>query len=117
MQGPAAPAPSAAFEAPLEAALKNVKQQGVGPGTLAEVGMPEPYLRRVAEHVMRASFEDNFRIVVDDAHAASAHAAQASPPASAPTPGAGQGGSAAWAVGVAVVLLGVATVLVLRRKS
>ncbi|MEY2807281.1 MAG: hypothetical protein RIR65_1698 [Planctomycetota bacterium] len=112
MQGPAAPAPSAAFEAPLEAALKNVKEQGVGPGTLAEVGMPEPYLRRVAEHVMRASFEDNFRIVVDDAHAA-----QASPPASAPTPGAGQGGSAAWAVGVAVVLLGVATVLVLRRKS
>jgi hypothetical protein len=117
MQGSAAPAPSAAFEAPLEAALKNVKQQGVGPGTLAEVGMPEPYLRRVAEHVMRASFEDNFRTVVDDAHSASAHAAPASAPTPTPAPVAGQGGSAAWAVVVAVVLLGIATVLVLRRKS
>lgn len=129
MQGPAASAPSAALEAPLEAALKNVKDQAVGPGTLAEVGLPEPYLRRVAEHVLRASFEDNFRIVVEDAHAAtspsaaasssqatsastqvaSAHAAQAD--------AAQDGSSAMWAVLVAVVLLLVAGALVLRRKS
>ena len=116
MQGSAAPAPSAAFEAPLEAALKNVKEQGVGPGTLAEAGLPEPYLRRVAEHVMRASFEDNFRIVVDDAHAPAATAASVPEP-TAPVDAARGGSSAAWAVLVAVLLVVAAGALVLRRKS
>lgn len=116
MQGSAAPAQGAAFEAPLEAALKNVKEQGVGPGTLAEVGMPEPYLRRVAEHVMRASFEDNFRIVVDEAHAAPAHADQAPAPDATPDAAAG-GSSAMWAVLVAVLLLAAAGALLLRRKA
>ena len=93
-------------EGPVEAALANVKNQSVGPGTLGELGMSESYLRRVAESVTRESFEDHYRIVVEaQPHAPGAHE-EAAPP----------GISVAMVV-VGVIVLVLAGLFVLRRRG
>lgn len=99
-------------EGPVEAALANVKNQSVGPGTLGELGMSESYLRRVAESVTRESFEDHYRIVVEsEAHAPGAHQEHQSPENQP------QGGvSVAMIVTGAIVLL-LAGLFVLRRRG
>ena len=51
---------------PVEQVLAKLKAQPVGSHTSAVYNVPEPFLRTVAERIVRASFEDNFRIVVND---------------------------------------------------
>lgn len=110
-----APASAPAQESPFEAALANVKNQPVGPGTLGEAGMSESYLRRVAETVVRESFEDHYRLVVEDAHAQ--HAQQAQPAApETPAASAGAGASAAWLAVSAIVVLALGAVLLFLRR-
>ncbi len=47
--------------------LDNVKHQPLGSGTVEDLEMPDDFLRRVADRVVRASFEERYRIVVQDA--------------------------------------------------
>lgn len=94
-------------EGPVEAALANVKNQSVGPGTLGELGMSESYLRRVAESVTRESFEDHYRIVVEsEAHAPGAHA-----------DGAPAGGISVAMIITGAIVLVLAGLFVLRRRG
>jgi hypothetical protein len=51
---------------PVEQVLANLRSQPVGNHTAAVYNLPEPFQRVVAERIVRASFEDNFRIVVHD---------------------------------------------------
>jgi hypothetical protein len=46
--------------------LDNVKHQPLGTGTVEDLAMPDDFLRRVADRVIRASFEERYRIVVKD---------------------------------------------------
>ena len=46
--------------------LDNVKHQALGSGTVEDLAMPDDFLRRVADRVIRASFEERYRIVVND---------------------------------------------------
>ena len=45
--------------------LANVKGQPLGEGTVADLALPDDFLRRVADRVVRASFEERYRIVVE----------------------------------------------------
>ncbi len=47
--------------------LANVRAQPVGPATVADLNLPEPFLKRVANRVLQLSFQENFRVVVADA--------------------------------------------------
>ena len=46
--------------------MDNVKHQALGSGTVEDLAMPDDFLRRVADRVIRASFEERYRIVVQD---------------------------------------------------
>jgi hypothetical protein len=46
--------------------VANLKHQPIGNATVADLEMPDEYLRRVAGRILRASFEENFRIVVPE---------------------------------------------------
>jgi hypothetical protein len=65
----ASPAPgqgASAAPSPLEEVIANLKREAVGPATLADLDMPDAFLARVAGRILRASYEENFRIVVPD---------------------------------------------------
>lgn len=44
--------------------LANIRQQPLGPGTLNDLALPVHFLRRVADRIIRSSFEERYRIVV-----------------------------------------------------
>jgi hypothetical protein len=67
--GSAVPATPGSLE---EEVVANLKQQKIGSATLADLDLPEEYLKRVAGRILRASFEENFRIVVPDVPSADA---------------------------------------------
>lgn len=46
--------------------LENVRNQPLGDGTVADLALPEEFLRRVADRIVRSSFEERYRIVVED---------------------------------------------------
>lgn len=46
---------------------KNIQDQPLGDGTVADLALPEEFLRRVADRIVRSSFEERYRIVVKDA--------------------------------------------------
>lgn len=46
--------------------LGNLKSQPIGPATLDDLALPEEFLKRVGDRVIRASFEERYRIVVPD---------------------------------------------------
>jgi hypothetical protein len=50
--------------------LANIKAQRLGPAIVADLGLPEPFLARVAGRIMQAWYHERFRIVVDDTGAA-----------------------------------------------
>lgn len=56
-----APPPSVMVEV-----LNNIRGQPVGPVTVAELGLPEPFLRHFAHRIILSSFEENFRMVIAD---------------------------------------------------
>lgn len=47
--------------------LANIRAQPLGPATVGELALPDDFLRRFADRVVRASFESNLRLVVNDA--------------------------------------------------
>lgn len=46
--------------------LENIRNQPLGDGTVADLALPEEFLRRVADRIVRSSFEERYRIVVKD---------------------------------------------------
>jgi hypothetical protein len=46
--------------------LDNLKHEPLGSGTVEDLATPDDFLRRVADRVVRASFEERYRIVVKD---------------------------------------------------
>lgn len=73
----------AAFQAPgpvpedaVDEVLGNVRAQPLGPATVGDLALPEPFLRRYADRILRGAYEDQFRVVIDDS---------ALPPAREPT--------------------------------
>lgn len=60
--------------------LQNLRHAPVGSHTLEALQLPEDYLRRVADRILRSSFEQQFRVVVPDGTGA-AYAAELKPPA------------------------------------
>ena len=46
--------------------VENVKHQPLGLGTVEDLAMPEDFLRRVADRIVRSSYEERYRIVVKD---------------------------------------------------
>jgi hypothetical protein len=73
-QAAAAPAASA-----LDEVVANVQSQPLGPGTVADLALPDELLRRIADRILRRSFEESFRVVVADPPAA-----EQAPPGAAP---------------------------------
>lgn len=47
--------------------LANIRAQPLGPATVGDLALPDDFLRRFADRVVRASFESNLRLVVSDA--------------------------------------------------
>jgi hypothetical protein len=43
---------------------ENVLNQPLGDGTVADLALPEEFLSRVADRIVRSSFEERYRIVV-----------------------------------------------------
>jgi hypothetical protein len=85
--------------------LENVKGQPLGDGTVADLGLPDEFLRRVADRIVRSSYEERYRIVVRDAAA----------PAGAPSI---QAWPSLLVLGVgALALASVAWIFVSRRKA
>jgi hypothetical protein len=50
----------------------NVLAQPVGPGTVDDLALPEPFVERVVGRILRASFRERFQRVVPDPVAADA---------------------------------------------
>ena len=46
--------------------LANVRNQPLGDGTVDDLALPEEFLRRVADRIVRSSYEERYRIVVED---------------------------------------------------
>lgn len=66
--------------------LRNILSQKVGARTVAEDSLPESFLRRVADRIIRATYQQRFRSVVDDR-------AVATQPGTAPAEAGTNGGS------------------------
>ena len=49
--------------------LGNLRNQAIGRQTLADLNLPEAFLRREADRIIRGSFDDRYRIVVKDPQA------------------------------------------------
>ena len=45
---------------------ENVRNQPLGDGTVADLALPEEFLARVADRIVRSSYEERYRIVVAD---------------------------------------------------
>lgn len=77
-----------------EEVLSNVRSQPLGAGTVEDLALPEPFLRRIADRVVRSSFEERFRVVIADQeleemarkHDGAAQAGSASTAAESATP-------------------------------
>jgi len=46
--------------------LANLRAEPCGAGTVADLCLPEPFLRRVADRVLRASYVERFRVIIAD---------------------------------------------------
>jgi hypothetical protein len=83
--------------------LNNLRQSPVGGHTLEALQLPEDYLRRVADRILRSSFEQQFRVVVPDGTGA-AHAAELKPLAMPEREGPSAAGRSTWPAIVATAL-------------
>jgi len=63
---PAATAPTAPAAAPEELLKQELLAQSFGPGTVADLGLPEPFVRRVRDRVLRARYLETQRVIVPD---------------------------------------------------
>ncbi|MBL8858827.1 MAG: hypothetical protein JNL28_10005 [Planctomycetes bacterium] len=67
--GPLQAPPPAPDQPPIsieEEVLRNIKAQPLGKGTVADLALPDEFLKRMGDRVIRSSFEQQFRIVVPD---------------------------------------------------
>jgi hypothetical protein len=55
--------------------IANIVNQPIGSHAVADLNLPRPFLRRSADRIIRSSFEQRYRIVVDDAKPVSGQAA------------------------------------------
>jgi hypothetical protein len=99
--------------------LGNVRAQPLGPATVADLALPEPFLRRVADRIVRSSYEDRFRIVISDEHArsASAQPQKVSESQHAPAPAIEARRVLLWACVAGFVAVFAGLVVKARRKS
>jgi hypothetical protein len=72
----------------LREVMSNVENQRLGAGRVADLDLPEDLLRRLSDRILRRSFEDHFRIVIDPRGAAAQQdsAAAIDPAVEAATP-------------------------------
>jgi hypothetical protein len=91
----------------LEEVVANVQAQQLGSGTVGDLAIPEDLLRRLADRILRRSYEDQFRMVV----ALPAEGAAIRAPASTPPEGAPRGVFQSILDGLAVLALAVLAVL------
>jgi hypothetical protein len=60
-------APPAPTPAQIEQEVfENVQKQPLGDGTVEDLALPSEFVRRVADRIVRASYEERYRIVVRD---------------------------------------------------
>jgi hypothetical protein len=64
------PAPAVAEARAEDEVLASLRAEPCGSGTVADLELPEPYLRRVADRVLRSSYFERFRVIVSDGQAA-----------------------------------------------
>jgi hypothetical protein len=64
--------------------IENVKRQPLGDGTVEDLALPADFVRRVADRIVRASYEERYRIVVRDAEGPVAPAGSGTPGRSIP---------------------------------
>ncbi len=97
----------------LEEVMANVRAQSLGSGTVDDLALPEDFLRRLSDRILRRSFEDHFRIVVDAQVAETAAAGSVSPggTAAGTEPAAGTSIFRSVLDVLALLALGVLTVL------
>jgi len=86
--------------------LENIRNQPLGDGTVADLALPEDFLKRVADRIVRSSFEERYRIVVEDTKE---HVPE--------TPGLAAGGGLVALLALVVALIAVAWVLMARLKG
>lgn len=99
--------------------MDNLLAQPVGPGTVADLNLPEAFRRRVADRALRASYEQQFRIVVPDNPVSGlihtgplTTPAIPTPPGPAPKPS----GRVVWGSGGLIAILLIAVALKRRRR-
>src|SRR5258705_147683 len=64
--------------------VTNIKNQRLGPPTVADLGLPPPFLTPLARRIMQTWFQERFRVVADDVGAGGSE--HNTPPAPAPAP-------------------------------
>ncbi|MBI5362327.1 MAG: hypothetical protein HZA53_04050 [Planctomycetes bacterium] len=131
------PPPEEQVPSVMDEVLANIRAQPVGPATVADLALPEPFLRRFADRVILQSFEDNFRVIIADEpdpkheHDAPKEGPDPStrtsaPPAQEPSskgagptsaPGFASGKTVRIALGVVGLVLAIAVFLIRRRKA
>jgi hypothetical protein len=102
---------------------ENVRKQAVGNHSLEQFNLPPAFISRMADRIIRSSFEERYRIVVDDGSDGGEQATGAATAASAGSD-AEHGGDAAVAptriglylTGAAVLVSGAATIVLLVRQ-
>jgi hypothetical protein len=97
--------------------LANVKAQQIGPATVADLALPDDFLRRVADRVIRSSFEDRYRIVVPDPKPDATKSTTSEPSKPATTKSAGDGSVSIELMVGTVVLLALVAWILFGRKS
>jgi hypothetical protein len=95
--------------------FQNVLDQPLGEGTVADLALPDEFVRRVADRIVRSSYEERYRIVVKSD--TTGEEAPADPPSAEE---ASTTGPSIWialaAAGIALVAI-VATATARRRKD
>jgi hypothetical protein len=114
-----------AHDSPAEAVERevreNIRRQSVGNHALEQFNMPPSFISRVADRIIRSSFEDRYRIVVDDGGGEqTTSAVTAAPTGSAAVLGAEEGAERTriglYLTGAVVLASGATTIVLLMRQ-
>jgi hypothetical protein len=100
-----------------EEVLSNVKGQQIGPATVADLALPDDFLRRVGDRVIRTSYEERFRIVVPDPTPDATKATTSEPAKPTTQKSAADGSISIGLIIGTIVLLGFVVWIVFGRKS
>ena len=103
----ASPAVPTAAEIEAEV-LANVRNQPLGEGTVDDLALPRAFLGRVADRIVRSSFEERYRIVVETGD-------DPETPGAGGSPLAGRG--AWWGIAVGTLAIAAVAVSVISRRG